>query len=206
MEVRRSLKVDLSSKKTLFMQVGLIVVFMAALVVLEWIGVDVQKAEKVKSLPPSRVSDVLAVGHDGVKPNEESYIVVDMGQSTEPDSSAHSYGVGKEEDIDDAPVFFIVEEMPEFPGGNEALQTYIANSIKYPVIAKENDIQGRVYVSFVVSLNGSVEQVKIARGIDPYLDKEAIRVVQSMPAWKPGRQRGEPVKVSYTVPINFVLQ
>ena len=96
--------------------------------------------------------------------------------------------------------------MPEFPGGEEALRKYIAQSVKYPVIAQENGIQGRVYVSFVVNTKGKVTDVKIARGVDPNLDKEAIRVVNAMPAWKPGKQRGKAVKVSYTVPINFVLQ
>ncbi len=96
--------------------------------------------------------------------------------------------------------------MPEFPGGEVALRKFIATSVKYPVIAQENGIQGRVYISFVVNTKGKVIDVKIARGVDPNLDKEAIRVVNSMPAWKPGKQRGKAVKVSYTVPINFVLQ
>ena len=84
--------------------------------------------------------------------------------------------------------------------------TKLLRTVQYPVIAQENNIQGRVYVSFVVSKTGDVTEVKIARGVDPNLDKEAIRVVQKMPKWKPGKQRGKAVKVSYTVPINFVLQ
>ena len=87
-----------------------------------------------------------------------------------------------------------------------ALRTYIANAIKYPVIAQENGIQGKVYVTFVVGKDGSVSDAKIARGVDPSLDKEALRVVNTLPKWKPGKQRGKPVNVSYTVPINFVLQ
>jgi len=96
--------------------------------------------------------------------------------------------------------------MPEFPGGEIELRKYIGKSVKYPVIAQENGIQGRVYISFVVSKKGEVTEVKVARGVDPNLDKEAIRVVKAMPKWKPGKQRGKAVKVSYTVPINFVLQ
>lgn len=103
-------------------------------------------------------------------------------------------------------IFFIVEEMPEYPGGDLALRKYIANSIKYPVIAQENGIQGKVYVTFVVSKDGSVANTKIARGVDPILDKEAMRVVNGLPRWKPGYQKGEAVNVSYTVPINFSLQ
>jgi TonB family protein len=103
-------------------------------------------------------------------------------------------------------IFFIVEDMPEFPGGELALRKYIANAIKYPVIAQENGIQGKVYVTFVVSKDGSVANAKIARGVDPSLDQEALRVVNALPKWKPGMQKGKAVSVSYTVPINFVLQ
>jgi TonB family protein len=106
----------------------------------------------------------------------------------------------------DEQVFFTVEEMPEFPGGEMALRTYIASAIKYPVIAQEKGIQGKVYVTFVVSKDGSVVNCSIARGVDPSLDGEALRVVNSLPKWMPGKQRGEFVNVSYTVPINFVLQ
>jgi protein TonB len=111
-----------------------------------------------------------------------------------------------EEEEEETQVFFIVEDMPEFPGGELALRQYIANAIKYPVIAQENGIQGRVYVTFVVNTDGSVSDARIARGVDPSLDKEALRVVNQLPKWKPGMQRGKPVRVSYTVPINFVLQ
>lgn len=100
-------------------------------------------------------------------------------------------------------VYFVVEEMPEFPGGDEALRTYISNSVKYPDSAKKNGIQGKVYVTFVVDIDGTVTSTKIARGVDPSLDKEALRVVKSLPKWKPGKEKGKAVKVSYTVPINF---
>lgn len=106
----------------------------------------------------------------------------------------------------DEEIFFIVEEMPEFPGGDLALRKYIANTVKYPEEAQRNGIQGKVYVSFVVGKDGYVKNVKIARGVAPSLDKEALRVVNSLPMWKPGKQRGQYVNVSYTVPINFVLQ
>lgn len=110
------------------------------------------------------------------------------------------------EPAEDEQVFFIVEEMPEFPGGEAALRNFIAQTIKYPVAAQDLGIQGRVYVSFVVSKTGKVTDAKIARGVDPVLDQEALRVVNALPLWKPGIQRGKPVNVSYTVPINFALQ
>lgn len=107
----------------------------------------------------------------------------------------------KEEDV-----FFIVEDMPEFPGGEMALRKYIANNINYPEAALKNGIQGKVYVTFVVSKDGSVGNAKIARGVDPALDREALRVVNSLPKWEPGKMRGENVNVSFTVPIKFALQ
>ncbi len=110
----------------------------------------------------------------------------------------------KDKQDKERPVFFVVEEMPEFPGGDEALSEFIQSETKYPLEAKEKGIQGRVYVIFIVSATGDVEGVKIAKGVDPSLDEEALRVVRAMPQWKPGKQRGVNVAVSYTIPINFV--
>lgn len=109
------------------------------------------------------------------------------------------------EDTVSAP-YSVVEQMPEFPGGQVALRKFLSTAVKYPVIAQENAIQGKVFVAFVVDRDGGISNVKISRGVDPSLDKEAIRVVKSMPKWIPGKQNGEAVRVSYTVPINFVLQ
>lgn len=113
---------------------------------------------------------------------------------------------GREEKTAQEEVFFIVDEMPEFPDGQLALRKFIAQTIKYPVKAQENGIQGKVFVNFVVAKDGSVKNARIVRGVDPSLDQEALRVVNSLPKWKPGKQKGEEVAVSYTVPINFVLQ
>jgi TonB family protein len=100
-------------------------------------------------------------------------------------------------------VFLIVEEMPEFPGGADAMGKYITNNIIYPKEAVKKGISGVVYVQFVVEKDGLVDQVKIARGVHELLDNEAIRVVKSMPKWKPGMQKGEPVSVSFIIPVNF---
>jgi TonB family protein len=102
-------------------------------------------------------------------------------------------------------VFYKVEEMPEFPGGQLALKEFISQSVKYPEDARKNGIQGRVYVQFVVSKDGTVQNATIVRGVDPLLDNEALRVVNTMPAWKPGKQKGEAVDVSFTVPVAFAL-
>lgn len=102
-------------------------------------------------------------------------------------------------------VFFIVEEMPEFPGGEEELLKFVTENTKYPEVAKEKKIQGKVFVQFVINRDGNVEDVKLAKGVDPLLDEAAMNIVKSMPQWKPGKQRGQYVKVSFTIPINFQL-
>ena len=96
--------------------------------------------------------------------------------------------------------------MPEFPGGQALLLKYLATRIKYPVIAQENGIQGRVSCSFVVDTDGSLKDIKVVRGIDPSLDKEAVRVIREMPKWNPGVQNDMAVAVKYTVPVTFRLQ
>ncbi len=103
-------------------------------------------------------------------------------------------------------VFFVVEEMPEFPGGEQSLREFIAKNIQYPAEVAKKGIQGKVYVTFVVGTDGNVKDTKIARGVDPSLDAEALRVVSKMNGWKPGKQKGQLVNVSYTIPINFKLQ
>ncbi|MBO4482534.1 MAG: energy transducer TonB [Prevotella sp.] len=103
-------------------------------------------------------------------------------------------------------VFDVVEQMPSFPGGMAALMAYLQKSIKYPPVAEENGIQGRVVCTFVVERDGSVTDVKVAKSVDPSLDKEAVRVVSAMPKWIPGKQNGQSVRVKYTLPVTFRLQ
>ena len=103
-------------------------------------------------------------------------------------------------------VFDVVEEMPSFPGGQGALMSFLNSNIKYPVVAQENGVQGRVIVGFVVERDGSITDVKVMRSVDPSLDREAQRVVRAMPRWKPGKQNGSAVRVKYTVPVVFRLQ
>src|SRR4030042_188316 len=111
----------------------------------------------------------------------------------------------QEEEAEPEP-FVVVEEMPMFPGGDVALLQYIAEHTNYPEVAKENNIQGRVIVRFCVTSKGGVNQVSILKGVDPELDTEAVRVVNSLPAFKPGKQGGKPVPVWYMVPITFTLK
>jgi TonB family protein len=127
------------------------------------------------------------------------------GQKTEANSNANTNAQQKSSGTKDQ-VFMVVEEMPEFPGGEVALRTYIAGAVNYPEDAKKAGIQGKVFISFVVDKAGKVIDAKIARGASPSLDKEALRVIESMPAWKPGKQKGVNVAVQYTMPIQFALK
>jgi len=111
-----------------------------------------------------------------------------------------------EEEVVEQEIFQIVEEMPQFPGGEQKLMEFVAKNIKYPQIARETGIQGRVFVGFVVEPDGSISNVKLLRGIGGGCDEEAMRVIKSLPKWKPGKQRGKAVRVSYQIPVFFKLQ
>ncbi|RNC65894.1 energy transducer TonB [Proteiniphilum sp. X52] len=111
----------------------------------------------------------------------------------------------KQEEVTEE-IFVVVEEQPEFPGGNAAMMKFLSDNIRYPVIAQENGISGRVICNFVVERDGSITDVQVVRGVDPSLDREAIRVIQQMPKWKPGKQRGSAVRVRFTLPVVFRLQ
>lgn len=227
MEVKKSPKADLENKKSVFMQIGLVVVLSLVLIAFEWTTTDVEvntglmdteveveeeiipitRQEEVKPPPPPpppQVTDILNIVEDDVELDDDLEIFDTEMDQDKPMEFAPI--VVEEEERDDTPVFYIVEEMPEFPGGEAALQKYLATSVKYPVIAQENGIQGKVFIQFVINTKGEVTNATVLRGVDPSLDKEALRVVQAMPSWKPGKQRNRPVRVSYTVPINFVLQ
>ena len=108
--------------------------------------------------------------------------------------------------VEETKIFTVVEQMPMFPGGDAALMGYLRDNIHYPTVAAENGVQGRVVVGFVVERDGSITDVNILRGVDPLLDREAMRVVKSMPKWTPGKQNGSAVRVKYQVPVSFRLQ
>lgn len=111
----------------------------------------------------------------------------------------------KQEEVTEE-IFVVVEEQPEYPGGQTAMMRFLSDNIRYPVIAQENGIQGRVICNFVVERDGSITDVQVVRGVDPSLDREAVRVIQQMPRWKPGKQRGQAVRVRFTLPVVFRLQ
>lgn len=160
----------------------------------------VKEENQVKQM--DKLDDKVAVGtenKEGVKDRTVEAVRNDIAVAAPPPPPAPKPEVATK-------VFDVVEEMPSFPGGNGALMSYLASNIKYPVVAQENGVQGRVSVSFVVERDGSISDVRVARSVDPSLDREAQRVVKSMPRWKPGKQNGSAVRVKYTVPVVFRLQ
>ena len=164
----------------------------------------IKKDELVKESNQMKQMDQLdakiAVGtetHEGAKDRTIEAVRNDIAVATPPPAP-------KEEVTQK--VFDVVEVMPSFPGGQGALIQYLNSHVKYPVVAQENGIQGRVTISFVVERDGSITDVKVARSVDPSLDKEAARVVSSMPRWTPGKQNGSAVRVKFNVPVVFRLQ
>lgn len=225
MELKKNPKADLRRYSGLFLEVGFVVALGAVLgafsytvheknvagfgeledVVAEEEIIPITRQQEITPPPPPevpKVAEVINIVDDDVEIDDELEIDdVEADQDTE----VAIVEMAEEEEEEEEEVFVFVENMPEFPGGTAALLAHIAKNTQYPEIAKENGLQGKVIVQFVINKNGEVEQARVSRGVDPALDKEAIRVVQTLPKWKPGSQRGKPVKVTYTVPINFQL-
>jgi protein TonB len=159
--------------------------------------------QQAKYVPPVVV--------DSVKPEEVTQLMTaDQAQVEVKDEEVVEEVVQPKEEVQEeepeAEPFVVVEEMPMFPGGEVELLKYISDHTQYPEVAKENNIQGKVIVRFCVTAKGTVDRVSVLKGVDPELDKEAIRVVQTLPPFKPGKQGGIPVPVWYMVPINFTLK
>jgi periplasmic protein TonB len=164
--------------------------------------------------PPAetpQVAEILdIVDNDEEIEEEEIQSTEDTNQAITGPSSAVSSGfttgpIATGEVSDEEEIFQVVEQMPEFPGGMQKLLEYLGKNIHYPTMAQENGIQGKCIIEFVVNKDGSIVDPKVVKSLDPSCDKEAMRVVKSMPKWKPGLQRGKPVRVRYTVPVSFRL-
>lgn len=227
MEVKKSPKADLEGKKSTWLLIGYVVVLAFLFVAFEWtqrdIKIDTSQAvadvifeteiipitetpEQVAPPPPDAptMADVLEIVDDKTEVEETVMAITeDVGQKVDVKYVPVQI---IEEEPEEQTIFEVVEQMPDFPGGQAALMQYLAKNIKYPTIAQENGTQGRVIVQFVVNKDGSIVDAKVVRSVDPYLDKEALRVINTMPKWKPGMQRGKPVRVKFTVPVMFRLQ
>ena len=226
MQIKKSQHASLEDKKIIYVLMGFVFVLSLCYVIFEWTEKEVTKHEVMdvfatideeldiqqttQETPPPpppapapQEVEVLNVVEDDV---ETESIEITAEESTEEVVIAAPVEAPEEEEEEEV-IFVVVESMPEFPGGQQALFKYLSENVKYPVIAQENGIQGRVICQFVVNKDGSIVDVEVVRsGGDPSLDKEAVRVIKSMPKWKPGKQRGKAVRVKYTVPVNFKLQ
>ena len=226
MEEKKSPKANLENKKLMFMQIGMIISLLIAWlafehksydrreidesllnreVVLDEEMVEITKQEEQKPQPvetPQQTTQ-LEIVDDDVETED-----LNINAEVEQNEVIEEYVAPEvvEEEVSETEIFQIVEEMPSFPGGEGKLMEYVAKNIKYPQIARETGIQGRVFVGFVVEPDGSISNVKLLRGIGGGCDEEAMRVIKSLPKWKPGKQRGKPVRVSYQIPVFFKLQ
>ena len=228
MEIKKSPKADLESKKLTFTLIGLVVSLFIIWRVFEYKSYDKQsfddlqrtvevmeeemveitKQEQPKVQPPQPKPQVtqIEIVEDDVEVEDEIDINAEVDQNEVIEEYEFTPPEIEEEEIVEAEIFKVVEEMPEFPGGAAKMMEYIQKNIKYPMMARESDIQGRVFVNFVVEPNGEISNVEVLRGIGGGCDEEAVRVVKSMPNWKPGKQRGSAVRCAFTVPIIFKLQ
>ena len=226
MHIKKSPQASLEDKKIVYVLMGFVFVLSLCYVALEWTEREVTKYEVTDTefLFEEEVEIQQTSQETPPPPPPPQVQEVEVLNVVEDDKEVESIEVNTEDDKEvevviaapvEAPVeeeeeevvFVVVESMPEFPGGQQALFKYLSENVKYPVIAQENGIQGRVICQFVVNKDGSIVDVEVVRsGGDPSLDKEAIRVIKSMPKWKPGKQRGKAVRVKYTVPVNFKLQ
>ena len=183
--------------------------------------IDIQQTTQEMTPPPppppapevAQEVEVLNVVEDDVKTEsiefsaEDNNTVVEIVEVKEDVKEEVKVEEDTREEVEENVVFKVVETMPSFPGGDAALMKFISDNVRYPAIAQENGIQGRAICQFTVEKDGSISDIQIVRSAgDETLDKEAKRVIKSMPKWSPGKQRGKAVRVSYTIPINFRLQ
>jgi protein TonB len=227
MDVKKSPKASLEDKKSIYLLMGFVAVLSLLYIGFEWTKHEVtvyedtttevieeeeieiiQTAEVLPPPPPPDVPEVIEILNVVEDDVETAEIEIDTEDEDDKavviQAPVSTSGTAVEEDTE--VVFVVVESMPAFPGGDAALFKYLNDNIKYPVIAQESGIQGRVICQFVVNRDGSIVDIEVVRSVDKSLDAEAIRVIKNMPRWTPGKQRGKTVRVKYTLPVNFRLQ
>lgn len=228
MNVKKSPKANLENRRTTYVLMGLVFALGAFYVAFEWTQKEIKVYEAQNNMevffeeemientiqqeetlppPPPPAPDVieeLNIVDNDVETAEVEIVSEDDQKTVQEMVRVPIAPI--EEDPEENVVFKVVENMPEFPGGVTELMKYLNNNVKYPIIAQENGIQGRVVVQFTVRRDGSIDDIEVVRSADPNLDKEAVRVIKSMPNWKPGEQRGKKVNCKFTVPVVFKLQ
>jgi protein TonB len=223
MELKKNPEVDVEKKKPFFFFTGLVFALALVLVAFEWkifdqsnmdlgtLNIELDEEEMIPITqqqpppppPPPPPTTVLEIVEDDEEIEEELEI---EDTEVDEDTQVEIIDIVEEEEVAEPEIFTIVEDMPSFPGGEQALFKYLGENTKYPSMAKDAGVQGVVYVTFVVMEDGSIESVKVLRGIGGGCDEEAVRVVKNMPSWSPGKQRGKPVRVQYNLPIRFILR
>ena len=231
MEAKKSKKAAIENQRGSWLMMGLVVALAFMFVSFEWTQHGVRVAttsslnddpifvtelvpitfpdeKKLEPPPPvvTKIVDVFVVVDDKTEIAEDvSMIAEDMSFKPVEGILAPPTEVVEDVVVEDE-IYVAVENMPEFPGGTAQLMKYLSSRIKYPTISQEMGTSGKVIVQFVVDKDGSITSPEVVRGVDPYLDKEALRVISTMPKWKPGEQNGKKVRVKFTVPVSFTLQ
>lgn len=227
MEIKKSERADLERGKGTSLLIGFVIALGVMFVALEWTQREVEDNSELytakdmslneemvpitlpekKTVPPPPAAVTKAEIIEIVE--DDADIEEDIMASTEDNVEwvdLDEYEVVEvEPEPEEEEIFMVVEDQPEFPGGTAALLDYLRKNIKYPAICRENNIQGRVLVTFIVNKDGAIVEPEVVKSVHPQLDREALRVISTMPNWKPGSQRGKPVRVKYTVPVNFRL-
>ena len=228
MEIKKSPKADLENKKMMAVLIGLVMALGIMYIAFEWSQneitvyeealqgpveideemVEVTFREETPPPPPPPQPETVLSDIIDIQDNEAEVETTDFNSEDDADARVEIQApiAPPEEEEEEQVIHIRVEKMPEFPGGQDALNRFLVRNIKYPLLAQENGIQGRVVCQFVVNSDGSIVDISVVRGVEESLDKEAIRVIQSMPKWTPGRQGGKSVRVKYTLPIRFKLQ
>lgn len=225
MEIKKTPKANLENKKTMAILIGLVLALGIMFIAFEWSkneikvyedaiqGEFVEDEEMIEVTfrnetpppPAPPIQETVLSDIIDIRENKEDIQTKDFNSEDDKNKKVVIQApiAAPVEDPEESRIHVVVERMPEFPGGEAAMNQFISRNIRYPVIAQENGIQGRVVVQFVVNTDGKIVDVEVVRGVEESLDKEAVRVVKAMPPWNPGRQGGKNVRVKYTLPIRF---
>lgn len=227
MEIKKTPKADLENKKTMAILIGLVLALGILFIAFEWSKneikvyddaiqgdfvedeemIEVTFRDETPPPPPPPIQETVLSDIIDIRENKEDIQTKDFDSEDDKNKNVviRTPIQAPVEDPEENRIHVVVERMPEFPGGEAAMNQFIARNIRYPVIAQENGIQGRVVCQFVVNTDGKIVDVEVVRSIEESLDREAVRVIKSMPPWTPGRQGGKNVRVKYTLPIRFRL-
>ncbi|HOR40261.1 MAG TPA: energy transducer TonB [Paludibacteraceae bacterium] len=225
MEIKKTPKANLENKKTMAILIGLVLALGIMFIAFEWSKneikvyedaiqgefvedeemIEVTFRDETPPPPAPPIQETVLSDIIDIRENKEDIQTKDFNSEDDKNKKVVIQApiAAPVEDPEESRIHVVVERMPEFPGGEAAMNQFINRTIRYPVIAQENGIQGRVVVQFVVNTDGKIVDVEVVRGVEESLDKEAVRVVKAMPPWNPGRQGGKNVRVKYTLPIRF---